>query len=123
MLCWAEDAEGRISNILPYTVVPTADIYGFDSALTLPASIRAIQAEAFAGSSAAGTVIIPPTCVSIGSRAFADSGICGVFILGRSITIADDAFDGSGVRIYCRPDNQALIDWCDAHGIEVEPLY
>lgn len=68
--------------------------------LYLPASLAAVPDEAFVGA-AAGEVVIPEGCASIGSRAFADCTNLYAAVIPASVTeIAEDAFEGcSGVTI------------------------
>ena len=65
-------------------------------ALKLPASLRVIESEAFEGLPFQ-TVIIPSTCTSIGSRAFANCGNLVYVCIPASVTsLAADAFAGCG---------------------------
>ena len=64
--------------------------------VTLPANLKSIEEEAFAGSAFEG-VIIPEGCESIGSRAFADCPNLVYIKIPATVTdIAADAFDGCG---------------------------
>lgn len=72
------------------------------TSLILPASLTEIGAEAFAGV-AADIVELPQGCLSIASRAFADSPALKVIYVPEAAVIADDAFSGSSnvfVRCY-----------------------
>ena len=67
--------------------------------LTLPADLRVIEEEAFAGISAQA-VFIPATVESIGSRAFADSNsLLYVVIYLTPDQIPADAFEGSNLVV------------------------
>ena len=67
--------------------------------LTLPADLRVIEEEAFAGISAQA-VFIPATVESIGSRAFADSNsLLYVVTYLSSDQIPADAFEGSNLVV------------------------
>ena len=104
--------------------------YKVDSLLTfkLPAALKAIEAEAFEGSTAEAFEI-PEGCTSIGSRAFANCPNLKVLIIrSSSITIADDAlagnFEATGA---CRvtiisPEGSDLPSWCKQHGVNWQPL-
>ena len=62
----------------------------------LPAGLREIEAEAFAGA-LFEAVIIPDGCASIGSRAFADCPNLRYIRIPASVTfVADDSFEGCG---------------------------
>lgn len=78
--------------------------------LVLPESLMAIESEAFMGDNGIVTVTIPPQCVSIGSRAFADCpSLTAVRIYGGTSTISADAFDGcsSSMVVYCSENSAA----------------
>ncbi|MBQ8072517.1 MAG: leucine-rich repeat protein [Clostridia bacterium] len=78
----------EIGDTIVLTVV---DPYQASSRLTLPAGLREIEEEAFAGTSAYA-VIIPDGVTTIGSRAFAGSGIQLLVIPDSVVSIASDAF-------------------------------
>ncbi len=62
--------------------------------ITLPADLKIIEEEAFAGATFEA-VIIPDGCTSIGSRAFADCPNLVYVRIPASVTsIAEDAFEG-----------------------------
>ena len=64
--------------------------------LILPANLKTIEAEAFAGS-ICETVIVPEGCESIGARAFANCKNLTYIRIPTSVkTIAEDAFEGCG---------------------------
>ena len=65
--------------------------------LTLPEGFRAVEDEAFAGLAAVTGLVIPEGMESVGSRAFADSGLTEITLPATLTAIADDAF------AYCLP--------------------
>lgn len=82
--------------------------------LTLPASLREIEEEAFEGI-AADTVIIPDGVTRIGARAFADSRV-RLLVIPDSVTdIAPNAFD-SVQFIYIHTWREAVEQWIDDFG-------
>lgn len=84
------------------------------SKLTLPASLREIEEEAFEGI-AADTVIIPDGVTRIGARAFADSRV-RLLVIPDSVTdIAPNAFD-SVQFIYIHTWREAVEQWIDDFG-------
>ena len=81
--------------------IDPVDLSGL-STLELPDSLTEIGAEAFTGV-AAEVVIIPASCTSIGSRAFADCKNLKYIVLplGADITPANDAFEGcTAITLY-----------------------
>ncbi len=104
--------------------------YKVDSLLTfkLPAALKAIEAEAFEGSTAEAFEI-PEGCTSIGSRAFANCPNLKVLIIrSSSITIADDALAGNfeatgacSITIISPAKTDAHI-WAMEHGVNWQPL-
>lgn len=67
--------------------------------LTLPASIKTIDANAFEGIKST-TVVIPSGCTKINAGAFKNSGVRRMYIPGTLTTVAEDAFDGCGRIIF-----------------------
>lgn len=78
-------------------------------AVRLPAAVKTIDEEAFAGDSAIESVIVPDGAERIGARAFADNEHLQTIEIPDSVTeIADDAFAGSNLAsIVCSPDGTA----------------
>lgn len=73
---------------------------GWARVLQFPAGLTAIEAQAFMGDSALKEIILPEGIQSIGSQAFADSGI--KIVRGKDaseIEIAPDAF-GEGCAFF-----------------------
>ena len=90
----------------------------------LPASLRTIQAEAFAGNSKLTTVFIPKTVERLGSKAFANcTGLTKVYFGNNAATqIAPDAFDGCGdIHFYVYPDTPAEL-FALSHGYACDVL-
>ena len=90
--------------------------------LTLPAALRVIEEEAFAGNTSIGRVVIPEGATTIESRAFADSSLAEI-VLPSSITdIASDAFSGCGEFTVVAEEGTFAYDWAVEKGyIEENP--
>ena len=84
--------------------------------LKLPASLKVIGEEAFAGDSSLDKVVIPEGVESIGPRAFADSSVKSVVLPASVTDIADDAFSGSSPAVTAIKDSYAW-RWAAAHGL------
>ncbi|MBO4886451.1 MAG: leucine-rich repeat protein, partial [Clostridia bacterium] len=125
------DAMGRVIGISDGSVVITATASNGKTAsftimvteaaplatLYLPASLTAIEAEAFRGNTAIGAVYVPAGCASIGDYAFADCTGLRAAHIPAGVTIADNAFDGCGqLTIYC-PAGSAAQAFATAHGL------
>ena len=77
---------------------------------TLPGDLGSIGDEAFMGT-AMQAVYIPDGCTSIGSRAFAGcAGLTRIRIPDSVISIADDAFSGSGT-VYVFGGQDSYAEW------------
>jgi len=85
--------------------------------LLLPASLTAIEAEAFAGLALPQTVTIPEGTLTIGENAFRGcNGLLYVSLPGSLSYIAESAFDGcSGLLILCEEGSYAH-SWCIDNG-------
>lgn len=91
-----------------------------DHILQLPASLKAIEEEAFVGMWQVQQVNIPEGVTAIGKRAFADCTLLRLVIIPNSVqTLADDAFSGCHPVILCDAENQQVIDWANAQGLMV----
>lgn len=91
-----------------------------DHILQLPANLKAIEEEAFAGMWQVQQVNIPEGVTAIGKRAFADCTLLRLVIIPNSVqTLADDAFSGCHPVILCDAENQQVIDWANAQGLMV----
>ena len=89
--------------------------------MSLPASLTAIEQEAFCGLPAR-VVSVPASVTAIGSRAFADCASLGFVIFeGDGGSIAGDAFTGSPYVTFLCPDGSAAARYADAHGIGHRP--
>lgn len=110
--------EDKDANYAGYAVIKV-DVPGerIETTLNLPANLREIEEEAFAGSSFF-SVLMSENTASIGSRAFADcDGLAYVQIPNAAARIATDAFDGtSGVTIIGNSGSTAQ-DYAREHGM------
>ncbi len=76
----------------------------YANTLKLPQGLTAIGEEAFAGATCDG-IIVPRTCTSIGSKAFANCKNLIYIQIPKSVTsIANDAFSGCGTLVIERVD-------------------
>ena len=74
----------------------------------LPAALTVIKEEAYLDAKAlTGNYVCPDTLTAIGARAFADSGISGIYIPENCEIISTDAFKGIRPVIYCIRDSAA----------------
>ncbi len=90
---------------------------GNSSRLKLPAFLKEIGEEAFAGCSEE-SVIVPDGCETIGARAFADSVSLRTITIPASVTsIAADAFDGCADLTIRTPKGSYASQYAAAHGI------
>lgn len=87
-----------------------------NAVLTLPASTKHIEAEAFRGDTGIGEVILPNGVEDIGSLAFAGSSLTSINLPASIGYIADDSFDGCSFTATVLQDSYAH-GWCSAHGI------
>ena len=90
--------------------------------VTVPADVTEIEEEAFAGDYSVTEVYLPDGIVSIGSRAFADTGLTQIYLPGSLTDIAEDAFDGCGYVTAWGPAGTDAAAFCDAHGIPYEVI-
>ena len=89
---------------------------GNGSGLKLPAFLKEIGEEAFAGCSEE-SVIVPDGCETIGARAFADSANLRTITIPASVTsIAADAFDGCTDLTIRTPKGSYASRYAAAHG-------
>ena len=99
------------------TAVCTVTVQGGNgSGLKLPAFLKEIGEEAFAGCSEE-SVIVPDGCETIGARAFADSANLRTITIPASVTsIAADAFDGCAGLTIRTPKGSYASRYAAAHG-------
>lgn len=127
---WFTAAEGG-SEVTASTVLTESEdqtVYAHWSPLgelTLPDAIQTIDAEAFMGGSQISHAVIPASCASIESKAFANcENLVSVRILGKNTTFESDTFEGSpNVVIFCyggsRAQRLASADGLEYHLIGV----
>ena len=99
------------------TAACTVNVQGGNgSRLKLPAFLKEIGEEAFAGCSEE-SVIVPDGCETIGARAFADSANLRTITIPASVTsIAADAFDGCAGLTIRTPKGSYASRYAAAHG-------
>ena len=85
--------------------------------LNIPVGTKKIEMEAFM-SAAAGSVVIPDGCESIGARAFKNCANMRKAEIPNSVTsIADDAFDGCAEGfVIIAPAGSYAAEYAVAHG-------
>ncbi len=100
------------------TAACTVNVQGGNgSRLKLPAFLKEIGEEAFAGCSEE-SVIVPDGCETIGVRAFADSANLRTITIPASVTsIAADAFDGCTDLTIRTPKGSYASRYAAAHGL------
>ena len=91
-------------------------------AMTLPADLTAIEAEAFAGDASISSVIVPEGTLTIGSRAFADSGLSEITLPGSLTEIASDAFDGCTGLSASVVEGSYAHQWCEKNNVACTPV-
>ena len=100
-------------------VTQTQKIIESDGILSLPAALKRIDAEAFAGANMQ-QIIIPDGMTEIGARAFANCRKLLVVSMPNSVgSIADDAFDGCDTQYLCivANDDSYAAQYADNHGL------
>ena len=81
---------------------------GFSSQLTLPAALRQIEEEAFAGDDRIQCIVLGSQTTTIGAKAFEGMTNLEVVVIPASVTtIAGDAFSGSDPLIVCTKNSAA----------------
>ncbi len=106
-----------LAFVLLLPVCAQADTAG---TLVLPASLTAIEAESFRNDSSVQSVILPDGLVSIGSYAFAGSGVKCISFPASVRSIASNAFANCSSELTASavPGSYAF-NWCVEHGISV----
>ena len=92
--------------------------------LSLPASLKTVEAEAFRGDTSLRYVIIPEGTTTIGSGAFADcSGLWMVLVPGSVTSIEPDAFDRNNphLTLLVLQDSPAHV-YAKDHGIRFQVI-
>ena len=84
--------------------------------LTLPADLTAVEDEAFFGDESLETVVLPEHIKTIGSKAFAGSGVTAVNLPDSLTFIADDAFDDTTVTTLTVNEGTYAYIWAVNHG-------
>ena len=100
-------------------VTQTQKIIESDGILSLPAALKRIDAEAFAGANMQ-QIIIHDGMTEIGARAFANCRKLLVVSMPNSVgSIADDAFDGCDTQYLCivANDDSYAAQYADNHGL------
>lgn len=87
------------------------------SGASLPGGVTALESEAFCGTTALKEVVLPASLTTIGSRAFADSGVLFIQIPASVVDIASDAFDGSDLQVIYAPAGSVAAEYAAEHGI------
>ena len=92
---------------------------------TLPESIgdvtvTGIEADAFEGCETLTKVTLGEGVLTIGSRAFADSGLTEIVLPENLTEIADDAFDGCEGAAFSVVYGSYAHEWCAAKGFSVQ---
>lgn len=110
----------KLVALLLVLVIPFTSIYSAAAQpLLLPKQLKEIADEAFRYTPELDVVDIPWGTESIGSKAFADSGLSKVYIPSTVLTIAEDASDGADITIVT-PDGTYAKEYADAHGFQWE---
>ena len=84
--------------------------------MVLPSSLTQIEEQTFFGDSSLEKVVLPDGLLSIGSQAFAYSGVKTINLPETIAFIADDAFLGCDLEQVDAKGEYAL-NWCKANGI------
>ena len=94
---------------------PVDPIIGLTSVLRLPAGLKVIDAEAFAGTGAEA-VVIPDEVESIGNSAFAGSATLQYVRIPESVKVIGDGAIPQGVTVVCEAGGD-IETWCEANEI------
>lgn len=106
----------EVSSLSPFVLSWVAD----GSVLSLPASLKVIGEEAFAGASIV-KAILPENASRIEARAFADCTLLEEANLPASLEyIAPDAFEGCEKVVVWVDEGSYAFDWCIENNIQFE---
>ena len=95
---------------------------GCAATLTLPANLRAIEAEAFCGDTSLDEVVLPEGLETIGSRAFAGSSVSVINLPDSIEAIDEDAFENcENVSVMVEIGTYAF-DWAKAADLSIIPI-
>lgn len=84
--------------------------------IKLPAKLRVIGAESFAGLSGMEHVVLPEGVTKIDSRAFADTGLTEITLPSSLTYIADDAFENAPLASVNAEVGSYAYSWAVNHG-------
>lgn len=87
----------------------------------LPNDLPAVEDEAFFGDASLEAVVLPEGLETIGSKAFAGTGLTAVNLPFSLEDIADDAFDGPEKVSITAEEGSYAYDWAVAYGYIVPP--
>jgi len=81
------------------------------SLMKLPAALKTIEDEAFYGNTAIECVEVSDKTESIGSKAFANSGLKEIRLPASVTSIAEDAFEGCENFVIIAPEGSKASEW------------
>ena len=102
-----------ILMILSFSSLACAD---GENTLMLPAALQEIEEEAFANTDSVRTVVAPEGLETIGTKAFAYSGVTDIQLPSTIHRIEDDAFQGVGEGMTMAARNEYTYNWGVDHG-------
>ncbi len=105
-----------ISWILTLSLIFSISAQAWADTLTLPSSIKEIEEEAFLNADSLDEVVVPEGALSIGSRAFASSGVKKISLPESLSYIADDAFWDTNPTVSAIKGSYAY-RWAAAHDL------
>ena len=85
--------------------------------LTIPSSVKTIEAEAFCGDKSISEVELPDGILRIESKAFANSSIDSVNLPASLTFIAEDAFDQTAIETVTAEEGTYAYQWAVLHGL------
>lgn len=84
-----------------------------------PASLTAIEDEAFLGDQSLDAVVLPDGVASIGARAFQNSSVKQIHLPESIAFIGEDAFDGAVGVTATVAENRYAHQWCVENGVDI----